>query len=1281
MERTAASVRTLTELCVSKFEDLISIRSSRRVELETRLADFNLWADGVGALSKPQSSLDSRLRSRAKDLALVKNILIMLIDSLDYYADLTEADVNSDGDIGNLDSAIGNLALIGAAIRRTGKASRSRRADRTFNPDEYQDFKKHLECIVALRPTQEPLFHETENGHYIAKFTTAKLSPLQKRLIDANLRRRHNFSVAQKHSRSQNDMQTQLPPLVVRSSTRNPLQTGPPTIVQNKAEPYWQRPHQATKDTEREAPTISEFSRASTAEGTLQYAPDSYDPGVAKTQITAIASDIEFPQAPSILPGRQVSKCPCCCQSLPSAVLSYPKAWKQHVIEDLCPYTCIADNCPMPNLLFTTRSKWEAHFRNNHPPRWECPFCEEQRTDYLTMESMGSHLQNDHKDEVQENSLETLLSWSAVQKIGIKSCPLCSSHGPEDSPELVDHVLSHIYEFALRALPWPSSIVQDLNVPPGSFNLPENPEHAQRLQHWINETPCETEGRLMLELCNYDQADHSAPTPANPVEYSDYFLTNQYFDDRLGDNSASPQGSRSTIWSDTTNSDSSVEIVTITSATLSTDGWLLVSASPNGDIELWDITRNAKMKILGSHGDGQVISMVLSPSNLLLVSLSDDGTVRVWDMATDAPKMDIKGFNGQVNSVAFSPDGRLLAAGLQDWTVGLWALETGNYRSLAPLAHGSHVGSVAFSPDGKLLASASEDGTIMLWNIRTRTRQMVFKGHTGRINSIDFSFSQTGGLLLASTSQDNTIRIWSVATGGLLTTLRIHKSQALSAVFSPGGSVLASTLQDRTIQLFDVTTGAWVKTFQGHNSQIKALSFLPSSEFLTSISQDGTVKLWNINSDKLPRTLILGNQTPWKQTQSLGGQAQLAEHPLAVAAMAKLSSKYKALGRWEEVESLFQRMIETKKVLLGPSHFDTLASMASLASIFKNEEKLDEAETLLNEVMMVTNGELGSAHPNSLISKFDLALVYAAQGRLEEAEFLLVSVVNGRKMVLGPEHRDSLTSMASLASIYKGQQRFQAAESLLVQVVDTRKKVLGQSHPDSLASIVDLASIYECQGRLKEAELLLMPVVDVRKKVLGLEHPDSLTSMANLALIYKGQGRLKEAESLFSQVVDTRKKVLGQSHPDSLASIVNLASIYEGQGRLKQAESLLVQVVDTRKEVLGRGHSDTLTSMVNLASIYTGQGRFQEAESLLAQVIKTEKLAPDPENTHTLKNIANIANLASLYKDQGRLEEAESLFVEVVDVRKRILGLDHPDTLISMADLSSTATEKLLRGL
>lgn len=331
MERTTSSILKLTESCISRFEKLLALQNPRHKEpLENRLADLNIWADGVGALAKPGASLDSRLQGRVKDLALVKNVLVMLADSLDYYAGLAETDANSGG-IQNLDSAIKNLALIGAAIRRTGKASRNRRADRTFNPDEHQELRKHLECVVLVRPTKEALFRRMEDGLYVSELHAPRLSDLQERLIEANLRRRHNFSLAQRRSQVREGLQTQFLTTAVPASADDLTHEGPPANTQKAADLHDPTSNSTAKVQNRAAPTTSGFSLASTAEGTLQYTPAAaprYTPRAAKTHITSIASDAEFPQPPAIASSREILKCPCCCQALPVETFSNPKIWK-----------------------------------------------------------------------------------------------------------------------------------------------------------------------------------------------------------------------------------------------------------------------------------------------------------------------------------------------------------------------------------------------------------------------------------------------------------------------------------------------------------------------------------------------------------------------------------------------------------------------------------------------------------------------------------------------------------------------------------------------------------------------------------------------------------------------------------------------------------------------------------------------------------------------------------------------------------------------------------------
>lgn len=94
-----------------------------------------------------------------------------------------------------------------------------------------------------------------------------------------------------------------------------------------------------------------------------------------------------------------------------------------------------------------------------------------------------------------------------------------------------------------------------------------------------------------------------------------------------------------------------------------------------------------------------ILSVAFSPDSRLLVSASADCSVRIWETATGATLRTLRGHTGPVRSVAVSPDSRLIASASRDCTVRLWDLQSGHQRAGFG-AHGD-VTSVAFSSDSR----------------------------------------------------------------------------------------------------------------------------------------------------------------------------------------------------------------------------------------------------------------------------------------------------------------------------------------------------------------------------------------------------------------------------------------------------------------------------------------------------------------------------------------------------------------------------------------------------
>ncbi|KAF2754932.1 platelet-activating factor acetylhydrolase IB alpha subunit [Pseudovirgaria hyperparasitica] len=219
-------------------------------------------------------------------------------------------------------------------------------------------------------------------------------------------------------------------------------------------------------------------------------------------------------------------------------------------------------------------------------------------------------------------------------------------------------------------------------------------------------------------------------------------------------------------------------------------GTLLASCSSDLTIKLWDPSDEYKnIRTLPGH-DHSVSSIRFVPSGAagapssgnLLVSASRDHTLRIWDVTTGYCVKTIRGHSDWVRSVCPSFDGRwLLSAGV-DQTARLWDAQSGEAKvtflghehtiecvALAPPASYKHLASLAglkkapaSSSSAEFLATGSRDKTVKIWDGRgTLIKTLV--GHDNWVRALVW---HPGGKYLLSASDDKTIRCWDLDQEG-----------------------------------------------------------------------------------------------------------------------------------------------------------------------------------------------------------------------------------------------------------------------------------------------------------------------------------------------------------------------------------------------------------------------------------------------------------------------------------------------------------------------------------
>lgn len=134
-------------------------------------------------------------------------------------------------------------------------------------------------------------------------------------------------------------------------------------------------------------------------------------------------------------------------------------------MQDVCPYTCIIEDCSNPDALYVTRSEWMKHVRKDHQQCWECLPCAtpgKLPPIFPSVEGFLDHLRHVHGGTIGEGQYSTLLLDAArPAPSGISRCPLCDETAPADSDTLLEHIAEHLHSFALLSLPWPRDESQD----------------------------------------------------------------------------------------------------------------------------------------------------------------------------------------------------------------------------------------------------------------------------------------------------------------------------------------------------------------------------------------------------------------------------------------------------------------------------------------------------------------------------------------------------------------------------------------------------------------------------------------------------------------------------------------------------------------------------------------------------------------------------------------------------------------------------------------------------
>lgn len=389
----------------------------------------------------------------------------------------------------------------------------------------------------------------------------------------------------------------------------------------------------------------------------------------------------------------------------------------------------------------------------------------------------------------------------------------------------------------------------------------------------------------------YSEEDHPDSTKQNPIppkiqifdlstglEVKNSFYTSETYSQSIKDKLRSRDGQREVSGF----SETSIKVLDrrrgefilvghrakIMDVAMSADGRILISASSDKTLKVWDISNEItkptkffsvkeaiKYRTQPKSHTSAVNSVAISADGFSAISMSRD-IIKVWDILREKELSAIK-IDYAVNSMALSPTGKQAYLATRDKSIKV--LVTKDLREIYALqGHDNWITKIAISDDERIIVSASADKTIKVWKFQPPRNNsyipykewLTLRGHNKDVTDVALS---ADGRIAISASMDHTLKVWDVIKGNELLTL--HGLSELRAVeISANGQIAISiAVRDNRIRLWNVKAGQETAILVGHKYSVDDIALSANGRFATSL-EDKVLNVWSVRAKRIIAT-------------------------------------------------------------------------------------------------------------------------------------------------------------------------------------------------------------------------------------------------------------------------------------------------------------------------------------------------------------------------------------------------------------------------------------------
>lgn len=246
----------------------------------------------------------------------------------------------------------------------------------------------------------------------------------------------------------------------------------------------------------------------------------------------------------------------------------------------------------------------------------------------------------------------------------------------------------------------------------------------------------------------------------------------------------------------------------------------------------------------------------ISTDGYIVISASANGEVNVYDSKLFFLKRIYSG-SRWVNSVKISETKKTIAACFTDATIKLWKENSNTYLELK--GHTRWVNDIEFLEKDKKLASVSADGCLIVWDLENETSLINRKAHETPIWSVS---TCANNRYILTGAFDKYVRIWHAETLELVDEFVAHDNCVTIVKEVKNTEKFLTASYDSKVKLWGVN-GILLKTYKGNNSRIWSVAASGDFSMIASCSADNVVLIWDCESTQVLYKFSFNDMPLW----------------------------------------------------------------------------------------------------------------------------------------------------------------------------------------------------------------------------------------------------------------------------------------------------------------------------------------------------------------------------------------------------------------------------------